>query len=259
VDQYGQRVFGGDAAPDQVFITDQVTELISNYEGTFASAAYYADYSGLEVFVKESETQGLDELQKLLGDIDPDGYVHLVSVAHSMDDLIAASEVVSEAAQDGVTVYDVGPDVVNNAVSVSVDIVNDSSRSFGNAHALSRELSALTTSTALGTQSGGSSIDVIMIGGASDAVEQVTRSNDFSPFYAGGQLNVPPGDSGGSCSLGLPVDINGKFYGMTAAHCTKTAYYNPNGVWSGLNTRLRAEEMRRSMGTGNCSVGSIMR
>jgi len=126
-DEYGQWVFGGEAAPDQVFIANQVTELISKDESTFAGAAYYADHSSLEVCVKGGETVGLEELQTLVGDIDPD--------------------------------------VVNNAVSVSVDMVNDSSRSFGNIYALSRELSALTTSTDLGAQPAGSSIDVITIGG----------------------------------------------------------------------------------------------
>lgn len=231
LDEMGFRAFRGQPSSELTSLSDAISEYISGHEEYYAGSAFLSDYTGIEIYYKSSITGFADVksgLQEILDSSPAGSQVRLVPVENSLVDLESAVEIIQEnTAESADAIEGYGIAITQNSVTIDV-----------NSDLASVELleSLVDEGTIEGISAGPDSdviVPLIRIDDSTVATTEATRLSDTSPFYMGGRIKSASNNTGSTCSLGTPITIKGKFYVMTAGHCTASSWWNPNGKFVG--------------------------
>ena len=222
VDANGERIWFGEASPELLAVADRIGEYIDAREDEFAGHSLTSDRTMVEVYVAGGN--GESDLRSLLSSEEL-ALVRFVQVEHSLDDLLALQrDIVDSFGDDFVSV---SVDLESNSLGVSVPpaVLEDQPEDLLEFQS-DRELSSVY-------EGDGVSLDGlrelaeargmrIRVSPETTPESAATRDRDYVRFYGGGAI-----DGKKLCSLGFPVSVGGRVYGITAGHCGQGNFQNP--------------------------------
>ncbi|CAM2965455.1 hypothetical protein ACSL103130_08770 [Actinomyces slackii] len=207
-DESGQRIWYGEESPEVTALADAAESMSQEHPDTVLGVVLTSDRQVVEVYVVSEDAEGVAALRGSAGDPER---LRVIVNTNSPDQIDAAVKQVLEMDTDALGIEAVSPDPINDGIAVG-----------------------LTDEYMLPESAGGRSEEEKQA--ALDALKSVsvpvrvfyeaaqepagTRANDSAPYFAGAQILRKIGeDELKSCSLGVPIELGGRYYSLTAGHC----------------------------------------
>lgn len=204
----GERQWYGETPEDVDILAQQLGDIVDRHREEFAGLALAFDRQSVNVYaVSETYMRDIPELAEILKT--HSDRVQVIPVGHSYADLLEVQELYADELE-GKGLVSAAVDIVNNGITL---VVEDGSSAETLAHSQLRSLDD----------------DIkISVEAAQPAKDAAGRYSDSPKFYMGGEI---VGNS--TCSLGIPVTVNGTSGVLTAGHCGGITFTTPTGRFVG--------------------------
>lgn len=205
----GMRAFVGTPSEELARLADELQLLADEHPDVFAGVALTSRYSAVEVYVADVGSPALADARTIADSSDEQ--VLFIENSHSLSGLLAAQDVVARMDLGDVVLSTVAPDFLADRLVVGVGSGSPEAdpRSFSVDPGLAGELAEHLD------------VDVEVIPVPVD--EPASRRDDSAPFSMGGEIR----SGSKSCTLGIPINIRGVRYALTAGHCQGTDFRTP--------------------------------
>lgn len=216
-----EREWDGDQDPVLRDLSVEIAGITEDFSENLAGSSFSSDDSFLEVYVKDVDGPGIAEIQSAAKSFGMENQVVLLAVDHSLQELEIAAETV-DTESDGL--LSAGIDFISNGLTVQ-EMNEEAAVTLG----IQSELDSTETvnldqviPVEKQLRDGQESIPV-EVEEFSPVQDDVGRYDDSSYYYSGARIR---GVNGETCSLGIPIVVNGQYKVLTAGHCLSPKFTN---------------------------------
>ncbi len=210
VDSNGDRIWFGQVSEELDVVDSYLTKIKEKYRNNIVQTVLTSDRQVIEVYMRDVRGPGYNELLKLAADHPDKIRLKQTKVDASVQEAVEAKLMERGAQKLGL-------------VSVSLDVTKDQVK-------LGIERDILESRSPLEFKIDDLGVKIKV--SAEDRVAENSGRDDDSPYYSAGGKIIGVNNRHVTCSLGVPIELDGKYFALTAGHCKKDTFKN------GSNTRV---------------------
>ena len=215
-DESGTPEWFEDSTPELDRLANDLQDIANDNQDLVAGVAYCSHREAVAIFVKSNAKHLSDQLDTVAL-AHPESVVYQYIVKHSMSEMMAMMDKIPGQKMRSHGIGGMHPDIFTGGLTFLMQPADGNAP--GQSETLSQEFASVV---------GG---DVSISVETSEVVEPLYhRYSDIPAYYMGGALCPTSGSctaaTGGRCSGGIPLKVNGVFTMLTAGHCTASRYWN---------------------------------
>ncbi|WP_348788621.1 hypothetical protein [Leifsonia sp. NPDC080035] len=206
-----------DSTPELDRLANDLQDIANDNQDLVAGTAHCSHREAVAIFVT-SNAKAISDQIEAVAVAHPESTVYQYIVKHSMTEMLAMMDKMPRQRMEALGIVGMHPDILTGGLTFVVRPGG------GVSPGQSKKFSQEFDSVIGGDTPAGVSLE------AEPADPAYHRYSDIPAYYMGGALCPTSGSctstTGGRCSGGIPLKVNGVFMMLTAGHCTASQYWN---------------------------------